>query len=136
MLSLLHHILSGLGELVLHRVGYDIEPCDMLAHHLSALIPHRKKLSLHHYGIGCKGAQLLSNFLHTRTTLRELDLPDTGVKDEGVCSLAKGLSVNNSLEKLDLTGNQIGSEGTQALSQFLQATTTLVELELPYADIN
>ena len=135
LLSLPLHTLSSLSELFLHHDELDIQPCDMSEHRLCSLKPHLKVLSLHGYGIGCEGVQLLSQFLDTNTTLRGMNLSYAGIKGEGVCSLAKALSENNCLEELNLRGNQIGHEGAELLSQSLYTHTTLRRLYLSHSSI-
>ena len=87
-------------------------------------------LNLNGYGISREGAQLLSESLHSSTTLRELSLSWARLEDKDVCCLAKALSVNNHLEKLVPSDNRISCESAQLLSKLLHTNTTLRELEL------
>ena len=83
LLSLPHNTLSKLSELDLGYNKLDSKSCEMLAHCMSSL-PHSKRLELVHNQIGCEGTQLLSQSLHTTTTLKELGLSKNGIQDKGV----------------------------------------------------
>ena len=102
----------------------------MLAHCLLSLA-HLEVLKLLLVQIGCDGVQLLSQSLHTNTTLRVLDVGWNNIGDRGGCSLAKALSINKDLVELNLDCNPLGAKSIQQLIHTLQINHTLQRMELP-----
>ena len=95
-------------------------------------LPHLENLYLWNNQIGCDGAHLLSQSLHTNTTLRELEVDRNNIGDRGGCSLAKALSINKGLERLDLGYNPLGEKSIQQLIHSLQLNHTLQQMWLPF----
>ena len=130
LLSLPHNTLSNLRVLYLIGGKFDSKFCELLAHCLPFL-PHLEVLTLSCYQIVCDGAHLLSQSLHTNTTVRELDVSSNNIGDRGGCSLAKALSINKGLVKLDLRYNPLGEKSIQQLIHSLQLNHTLQKMMLP-----
>ena len=81
--------------------------------------------------IGCDGAHLLSQSLHTNTTLKVLNMSGNNIGDAGGCSLAKALSINKGLVLLYLDGNPLKETSVQQLIHSLQHNHTLKWMWLP-----
>jgi len=78
------------------------------------------------------------SFLHTNSTLRELNLDGNCLHDEGVEYIAESLKFNQHrcvLKKLHLGWNGIGDNGTMALAKALEGNRTIKMLGLGENDI-
>ena len=130
LLSLPHNTLSDLSKLNLGHNVLVSKSCEVLVHCLSSP-PHKQILYLNGNEIGCDGAHILSQPLHTNTTLRELDVSSNNIGNRGGCSLAEALSINKGLEGLYLYDNPLGEKSIQQLIHSLQLNQTLQRLGLP-----
>lgn len=62
----------------------------------------------------------LAHLLASTSTLRSLDLSDTGLHSSSLEELCKGLAANRSLTSLTLNGNAIGDQGAKVLANVLR----------------
>ena len=78
------------------------------------------------------GLVALAKAIKTNSTLRELNLPDSGTGYDGVAALAQAIKTNSTLTKLDLSDNYglIRNDGLVALAKAIKTNSTLRELDL------
>jgi Ran GTPase-activating protein (RanGAP) involved in mRNA processing and transport len=88
-------------------------------------------LSLAMNEIDDEGISILSESLtNTDTSLRELNLSETGIGEKGAMALAHMLLTNTSLCDLNLSCNSIGSFGASSIASALEHNDTLLRLSL------
>ena len=77
-----------------------------------------------------EGVEVLADCLQENTTVKVLDLYNTGIGDTAAEALAQMLDSNTSLEQLDLSSNEIGDAGAKVLAEALYHNSTLKNLYL------
>ena len=77
-----------------------------------------------------EGVEVLAECLQENTTVKVLDLYNTGIGDTAAEALAQMLDSNTSLERLDLSSNKIGDAGAKVLAEALYHNSTLKNLDL------
>lgn len=81
-------------------------------------------------GNGNSNARALSSILQTNTSIRQLNLSNTGLDDDGIREICEGIRGNQSITELDLSGNHFGEQGASYLSEALAANNSLRRLDL------
>ena len=118
--SLLQHI----QDLNLSDNNLDRRGCELLAEGVQRM-PCLVRLNLNgNEGIGCGGAVQLVSSLHS-SKLRELMMYRTGISDPDFDCLAKYIHSTTSLEELEIGGNEISVESIDSLCRALSANSSM-----------
>jgi NAD(P)-dependent dehydrogenase (short-subunit alcohol dehydrogenase family) len=81
--------------------------------------------------IGLEGAGHVARLLRRTTTLRALDLVNTGIGAEGLALVIDALTeANRSVERLYVGGNALGSESAPGIAELLRRNSTIRALYL------
>lgn len=96
-----------------------------------ACTSHASDVSLHHYGLGKRGAPPFATSLSLNTHVQALDLGDNGLGSDGVTALLGALMNGGApeLRTLSLRQNQAGGEGADAVADLLRSPHPLANLD-------
>ena len=123
--SLLQHI----QYLDFSSNNLDRRGCELLAEGVQRM-PCLERLDLSgNQGIGCGGAVQLVSSLHS-SKLRVLSMYGTGISDPDFDCLARYIHSTTSLEELEIGGNEISVESIDSLCRALSANSSMRRLDM------